>query len=184
MWRRIGLKLRTLDTYISYRGKGKSILSEGNENAEIMIILNDIKEEALLSGEILNSEEGKKLKDILNFIGIKLSDVYLTSLYKLDKGYINIGYNTIDGLLDILHTEILLVNPKYIISVGQEVFNVLVSDNLNLDMSKSNVDVYNSVGKIFKYNNMALIPIYDLSYITRAKKEEKSKIVEVLRSIK
>lgn len=184
MWRNLELKFRTLDIRNQYKGKGKPIIFNGNKEADIMIILNDIKDEALISEDILNSVEGKKMIDILNATFIKLSDVYITSLYKLDKNFVNKDHKTMEDLLDILQIEIMLVNPKYIITVGEELFGLLVSDSQNLDINKKNVDIKNNVGKIYRYNGMALIPIFDLSYIIdKATREEKNKILKVLRSI-
>ena len=85
MWRKLDLLVRSLDVYINYRGKGKIMLNNGNISSDIMLILTDIKDDALLSKNILNSPEGQKIKDIFNFVGIPIDDIYITSLYKLDR---------------------------------------------------------------------------------------------------
>ena len=61
----------------------------------------------------------------------------------------------------MLRSEIFLVNPKYIITVGGEVFNLFIYD----------------------YEGRALVPIYDFSYILKSTKEEKKKMVDVLEVI-
>lgn len=184
MWKELELMAKTIKPYISYRGRGKMIFSQGNKNAKIMVILNDIKEEALKNEDIFESDEGKKLKQFLLVMNINLDDVYVTSLYKIDKKYINQDSKNTKELLDILITEIMLLNPKYILSFGMEVFNLLVSENLGLELNKNNVNLSNSLANLYKYSDSILIPLYDIENIKKASKEEKNKIMEVIRSIK
>ena len=183
MWRKLDLLVRSLDIYKNYRGQGKIMLNNGIVDSDIMLILSDIKDEALLNKNILSSDEGKKIKDILNFVGISTDDIYITSLYKLDRKFVSVDKKNLEKLLDILRSEIFLVNPKYIITVGGEVFNVLISDLAKLDINKNNTDFYNSIGKMYNYEERALIPIYDFAYILGSTKEEKKKMVDVLDAI-
>lgn len=155
-----------------------------NKDAKYMLILNDINDETLESADLLNSFEGKKLRDIFNFISIDIGKMYITSLYKMQKDLMSLDSNSKDELIDILMSEIILVNPQAIISIGEEVFNILVSDNLNLDYNKKNIDIYKVVGNVYNYYNKLLIPIYDIPYISNAKKEEKAKIIQGLRILK
>ena len=183
MWRKLDLLVRSLDVYINYRGKGKIMLNNGNISSDIMLILTDIKDDALLSKNILNSPEGQKIKDIFNFVGIPIDDIYITSLYKLDRRFLSVDKKSLENLLDALRSEIFLVNPKYIITVGGEVFNLLISDIAKMDITTNNVNFYNSVGKMYDYEGRALVPIYDFSYILKSTKEEKKKMVDVLEVI-
>lgn len=183
MWRKLDLLVRSLDVYINYRGKGKIMLNNGNISSDIMLILTDIKDDALLSKNILNSPEGQKIKDIFNFVGIPIDDIYITSLYKLDRRFLSVDKKSLENLLDVLRSEIFLVNPKYIITVGGEVFNLLISDIAKMDITTNNVNFYNSVGKMYDYEGRVLVPIYDFSYILKSTKEEKKKMVDVLEVI-
>ncbi|CAM3180598.1 uracil-DNA glycosylase family protein [Streptobacillus felis] len=184
MWKELEYRIRTLDVYRNYKENVEIMQGMGNKNANIMLILNDVEKEAFENENILESNKGRVVKNIFNFVGINLDEIYITSLYKLEKSNIIFNSNTTDELLDVLITEIMLVNPKYIITVGEEVFNVLISDSLGKDIKKNNVNINKCVGNIYNYFNKVLVPIYDIQYITKSKKEEKMKIVEVLKLIK
>lgn len=51
----------------------------------------------------------------------------------MQKDLMSLDPKSKEELIDILFSEIILINPKAIITVGEEVFNILASDNLNLD---------------------------------------------------
>lgn len=184
MWRELELKIRTLDIFKNYQGNGNILLSSGNKNTDIMVIFNDIKNDALLEENIYSSDDGDKVKKILNYVGIDEKKVYTTSLYKLEKKLINLSNIDKIELLEILLTEIMLINPKYIITFGEEVFNIIVSYFNDRDVNKINVNMQNVVGNMYDFNSTILIPIYDIEYISRASKIEKTKIANILRSIK
>lgn len=85
MWDKLELRLKSLKAYRNYLGKGKVMLYPKNKDAKYMLILNDINDETLESADLLNSFEGKKLRDIFNFISIDIGKMYITSLYKMQK---------------------------------------------------------------------------------------------------
>ncbi|WP_156300334.1 uracil-DNA glycosylase family protein [Streptobacillus canis] len=184
MWKELEYRVRTLEVFKNYKGTGEIMLGQGNRNSDIMLILPDIETKALENGNILESDSGKVLENILKYVGIDIENIYITSLYKLDKEYIRFNSNTTEELLDVLITEIMYVNPKYIVTVGEEVFNLLVSDAIGKNFKNLNININNCVGNIYDYFKKVLIPIYDILYISRAKKEEKVKIVNVLKMIK
>ncbi len=184
MWKELEYRIRTLSVYRSYKDNTEIMLGQGNRKSKIMLILPDIEKEALENGNILDSNSGKVIQNIFKYLGIDLDNIYITSLYKLDKNFIRYDSNIIEELLDVLITEIMYVDPKYIVTIGEEVFNILISDALGKDNKKMNVNINKCVGNIYEYFEKALIPIYDISYISKAKKEEKFKIVEVLKLIK
>lgn len=182
-WKDLELKFELMGFKDKYKGKGEPIFSQGNKEAKIMLIFPEIDDEALLNYDIYASALSEKMKVLLEFYNLNIDNIYTSSLYKLDKKYIKITKEEYLELIDILISEIELLKPEYILTIGQEVFNVLISDKHNLDVFKTNVDVNKHLIDSFEYFGVELIPLVDLERLLNLSKEEKILIKNMLRRI-
>lgn len=184
MWKKLQLKIRSLDIFKSYTGKGEISLGVGNKEAKIMIIMNNIDDESLKEN-LYNCFEAKKLKNVLRVTGLDINnDIYLTSFYKLDSKKAEINPKNMNELLDILLSEIILVNPSIIITLGEEVFKIILSDALNMELSNIKINFEKNVLNIYDYKNKILIPLYSMEEISNIPKEKKLEVVDILKKIK
>lgn len=184
MWKKLLLRAKSLDIYRNYNGSGEISLGVGNKNSKIMVIMNNIEDEALMDN-IYETFEAKKLRSVFNAVGIDLEkDVYLTSFYKLDRKKLIINPKSQEELVDLLISEIVLINPEIIITLGEEVFKILISDSFNIELDKLRIDFTNNVSKMFEYNKKVLIPLYSMDEISKQPKEKKIEVVEILKKIK
>ncbi|MEA2050326.1 MAG: uracil-DNA glycosylase family protein [Campylobacterota bacterium] len=105
----------------------------------------------------LNENCQKILKHIIeNIFNFTNKDIHFTSILKCftDKKY-SVLKSEIKICIEYLYQEIKIVKPKLIIAFG-DVYEIL-----------NKKDKKNSIAKIVYFNNIKLIPIYDLDYIDK-----------------
>lgn len=177
MWEELEVRLRTLDCFKEYLGMANIFLGIGNKKAKYLIIFEDFKDETLLKDNLLEFEEMSIYIKMFKLLKIDIKDIYVTSIYKLEKRKTNIGNANIRELLDILYIQINLINPEYILVIGEEAFNFLVSTALNLNFREKNVKIENCIGNRYNFFSKILIPIYNYDEMKKASAEEKHKII-------
>lgn len=180
MWDEIEIRVRTMDFFKTYLGEGNILLGEGNKKAKYLLIFLDFKDEALKNSMALTSKTMNLYKKMLNLTKIDLSQIYITSIYKLDKSLVNISNKNLEELIDILLLQINLINPEYILAIGNETFNLMVNIGLNLDYKTNKVDIFKCLGNRYDFFSKILIPILDEEELKKAHSFYKKKIVDSL----
>jgi len=141
--------------------RDKAVFSKGNPNAGVMICGMVPAAEENKVGIPFVGRAGKLLDDILLDAGLSMEDVYITNLVKcfLAAG-LPLKQEWIDTCFPFLLTQIVLVEPKIIITLGKDATHNL----LNLD---SKLPLGNVRGKVFDYRDIKVIPTYHPSFILR-----------------
>ena len=122
------------------------IVGQGNQEAEIFFLMDDMK---------------------------RCYFSTLTNCYKADN---IIEEENISACSVFLDTQIALVNPKYIISVGERPTKALIKSQ--------KVDIKKMFGKEYDYFGITVIPIYDIDYfLNKTTDKEKWKIANIFANI-
>jgi len=144
-----------------------TVFGEGPTNAKLMIIAEAPGAKEDETGHPFIGESGKLLtKMIENAIEVKRESVYITNIVKCrPPNNRNPLENEIRSCIPFLEKQIEIIQPQIILCLGSISFHTL--SNTTLPISKAR-------GKLFKYNDITLIPSYHPSYLLRnpsAKKE-------------
>ncbi len=141
------------------------IFGHGKANAEVVIVgespgLPDADSEQPFMGPV-----GQLLTKILSAIGLKREDCYLTNVVK----YISAGEDLTPDILKFftpfLHREILAIQPKVIISLGNTPTKALLDTKKPISKIR---------GEFYDYNGIKLMPTFNPAYLLRdpSKKRE------------
>ena len=78
---------------------------------------------------------------------------------------------------EFLIAQIALINPEYIVTVGERATKSLLEN-------EGNEDIKDLVGKVFDfYGKIKIVPIYDISYLFKATDKEKWKLIKILEKL-
>lgn len=141
------------------------IFGTGNVNADVVIVgespgAPDADSEKPFMGPV-----GQLLEKILAAIDLKREEVYLTNVVK----YISQGDELTPDILKFftpfLHREILAINPKIIISLGNTPTKALLNTKKAISQIR---------GEFYDYNGIKLMPTFNPAYLLRdpSKKRE------------
>ncbi|WP_068268210.1 uracil-DNA glycosylase family protein [Caviibacter abscessus] len=183
MWNELELKIKIDIKCNPLKSRLEPFVGEGNKNADIFVVFDSITKSMSACKSIIPSDECKMLKTIFEFSKINFDDCFFTTLNRYYNPNI-IEYEERNTCMKFLLEEIYLVKPKYIVVVGEEIFNFMYMYYTKKKKNKKYVDIVKNVGTVFDFYGIPLIPIYDMSYISKAKLEEKRKLVQVLKEIK
>lgn len=183
MWKELELQIKIDSKCNPLRSKDSPFIGEGNKKANILVVFDNITKSMSNLGSIKLSDEGKMLKTIFEFSKINFDDCFFTTLSRYYNPNI-IEYSERHSCIKFLLEEIYMVKPEYIVAVGENIFNFIYMYYTKKKKNKKYVDIIKNVGTIFDFYGMKLIPIYDIGYISKAKVEEKRKLVQVLKEIK
>lgn len=140
----------------------KPVFAKGNSESKIMICGMVPADEENRSGIPFVGRAGKLLDQILKDIDLTLDDVYVTNLVKcfLAAGK-SLDQNWIDACLPYLITQIGIISPRVIITLGKD-------SSINLLGLDDKTSLGSIRGKIFDcVNEIKIIPTYHPSYILR-----------------
>lgn len=172
-----------LETDIKIYAQNVPLFGEGNKNAKILILFDHPTKEMNDVRQIRVGKEYDILKTIFEYVGIDIKDCYYTLLVKY---YIpNLIEDSVrKESMKYLLKEIYLVDPDYIICIGEEIFNYIYKYyTKKREENKLLVDISQSIGNIYELKGMKIVPMYDMYKIKNLKKVEKQKIVDVLKGI-
>ena len=151
------------------------IIGKGNKKAKILFVLENISEKEDLKKELLIDKKGEYFKKFLEYSNIDLTKCYFTTLTKCSSHGENIENNCIKRCKDYMITQIALLNPEYIVTVGEVVTKNFI---------KSNEEIKNMIGKIYGYKGkIKIVPIYDTSYLLKASDKEKWIVIRILEEL-
>ncbi len=108
---------------------------------------------------------GQLLEKILAAIGLKRDECFLTNVDKFISAGDEITPEMLKFFTPFLHREMLAVNPKVIVSLGNTPTKALLNTKKSITQMR---------GEFFDYNGMKLIPTFNPAYLLRdpSKKRE------------
>ncbi len=177
MWNDLKLEIDICTKCILEKTRINPIVGEGNKKAEILFVLDSISEEEDVKQQLLADRNGKYFKKFLEYSKLDLKKCYFTTLTKCSSHSNLIEENSILMCQEFLVTQIALINPKYIVTVGERATKSFLED-------MKNEDIKELVGKIFDfYGEIKVVPIYDTSYLFKATDKEKWKLIKILEKL-
>lgn len=145
-----------------YKGRVKPVFSKGNHYSSILICGMVPADEENKIGLPFVGRAGKLLDTILNTSEMSLHDVYITNLVKcyLSAGLI-LHQEWIDACLPYIITQISLIKPKVILTLGKDSSCTLLGLNNKISLGSIR-------GKVFDYGvGIKILPTYHPSYLLR-----------------
>ena len=129
----------------------------GDYDSAVMIILDKLAEESVVSGNILSGKSGEFLKKIFEKFFPPTVSYYLTTSLKcaIIPGELEI-MKPEHHCFQLLHREIAILKPRLIITMGKFSYKSL---------SNSNSSIIKSRGKLFEYNYIPVLPTFDPAFL-------------------
>ena len=176
MWNDLKLEINICNRCILERIRNNPIVGVGNEKAEIIFLLDCISEEEDVKNDLLIDKNGKYFRKFLEYSKLDMKKCYFTTLTKCSSHGNLIEENCIQKCYDFFITQIALINPKYIITVGERPTRTVLENR--------NEDIKNMVGKVYDYyGEIKVVPIYDVQYLFKASDKEKWKLIKILEKL-
>jgi len=135
----------------------KVIFGIGNPGANLMFIGNEPTIEDERQGIPFSGEEGQMITKMINAMGFKRPEVYLTTVLKYRCTGINQESDEVKLCMPYLKRQIELVAPKVIVTFGP----------LPLKYLLNKTDISSSRGKWNKYQEIYVMPTFHPSYLLR-----------------
>ena len=168
MWDDLKLEIDMCAKCVLEKIRIKPIIGEGSKNADILFVLDSISEEEDNKQKLLADKNSEYFKKFLEYSKIDTEKCYFTTLTKCSSHGNLIEKDSITKCNEFLVAQIALINPKYIVTVGERATKSLLED-----IEKE--DIKDLVGKVFDfYGEIKVVPIYDISYLFKATDKEKS----------
>ena len=177
MWDDLKLEIDMCAKCVLEKVRIKPIIGEGNKNADILFVLDSISEEEDNKQKLLADKNGEYFKKFLEYSKIDIEKCYFTTLTKCSSHGNIIEQESILQCNEFLITQIALINPKYIVTVGERATRSLLEND-------EKEDIKDLVGKVFDfYGEIKIVPIYDISYLFKATDKEKWKLIKILEKL-
>ena len=137
--------------------RSNPILGKGDKTSKVMFVLDQISEQEDNRGILLIDKKGEYFLKFLEFSKFDTDKVYMTNLFKCTAKGELAEKRIIKACEEYLLTQIALVNPKIIVTVGELVTRQFIKEDFN--------DMRDIVGKEFPYaGGIRILPVYDLMY--------------------
>jgi DNA polymerase len=145
-----------------HMGRKKSVFARGSNVSGVMIVGMVPGPEENEMGLPFVGPAGKLLESILNAIDIHSEDVYITNAVKCAlKPGIPLKEEWISACIPFLISQVFLVRPKVIITLGADATNALLGFPLDTKIGSLR-------GKVNKYmDSIYVVPTYHPSYLIR-----------------
>ena len=156
--------------------RSNPILGKGDKTSKVMFILDQISEQEDNRGILLIDKKGEYFLKFLEFSKFNTDKVYMTNLFKCTAKGELAEKRIIKACEEYLLTQIALVNPKIIVTVGELVTRQFIKEDFS--------DMRDIVGKEFPYaGGIRILPVYDLMYLFKATDKEKWQLVKILEKL-
>lgn len=159
------------------KSRKQSMTGFGSLTAKIMFIDFSVSFAQDEQNNYYAGRSGETLKKMIeNVLNLSTQDVYLTHLVKCKPFSSNKpSQSEIDTCKNYLQTQIEYIKPKIIVTLGEDSYKNLTSDDGNFEQVR---------GHTIDYKSYKLIPIYHPQYILRNPKQLKSIAMKDLITIK
>lgn len=162
IWEELNFEIKTCKKCKLCENRKLAVLGNGNRKSPILFVGEAPNTDEDEQGKAFVGVMGDLLTKILTSVSINRDDVYLTNVIKC-KGDKSPDDEDIETCYQYLETEIALLNPKIIVSLGLSPTRVLLKklNDENLAMTKLR-------GKVFDWEgNIKLIPVFHPNYLLR-----------------
>ena len=177
MWNDLKLEIDICTKCILEKTRINPIVGEGNKKAEILFVLDSISEEEDVKQKLLIDRNGKYFKKFLEYSKLDLKKCYFTTLTKCSSHSNLINEDSILKCHEFLIAQIALINPKYVVTVGERATRFFLQNMIK-------EDIRNLVGQMYDfYGEIKIVPIYDISYLFKATDKEKWKLIKILEKL-
>lgn len=145
------------------------VCGDGSHSAKLMFIGEAPGVEEDRVGKPFVGEAGKLLTSLIEKMGFKRQDVYITNSVKCHPpGNRDPFEEEVSICFDFLKNEIEIVSPKVIITLGKVATYVLMGMKGKIkDLAISKVR-----GKVFYYKDIPVVPTFHPAYLLRNKKDK------------
>lgn len=175
MWNDLEMEIGICNKCILERTRKNAIPGKGNKQSKILFIMDNISEDEDIKGDLLLDKKGEYLKKFLEYSKLDISKCYFTTLTKCSSHGELIEKDNVDKCFDFLIGQIAILNPKYIITMGE---------NPTKKLLNTKEDIYNMVGKIYDYiGDIKVIPIYNKAYLFKATDKEKWQLIKIFEKL-
>lgn len=159
-----------------HEGRNMPVFAKGNPNAEIMICGMVPADEENKLGSPFVGKAGQLLDQILEDSFLTLDTVYITNLVKcyLPAG-LPLKQHWIDSCLPYLITQIGIIKPKVIITLGKDSSCTLLGIDTKVSLAKMRKESPYLYG-----NETEIIPTYHPSYLLRAGGKNHKNYIDVV----
>ena len=177
MWNDLKLEIDICTKCILEKIRIKPIIGEGSKNADILFVLDSISEEEDNKQKLLADKNGEYFKKFLEYSKIDIEKCYFTTLTKCSSHSNLINEDSILKCHEFLIAQIALINPKYVVTVGERATKSFLQNEIK-------EDIRNLVGQMYDfYGEIKIVPIYDISYLFKATDKEKWKLIKILEKL-
>jgi DNA polymerase len=132
----------------------------GNQDADLMIIDFSVSKTQDSTNTYYAGRSGEILKNMIEkVLNISVNDVFLTHAIKCKPLYSNKpSQSEWDSCKSYLFTQIELINPKIVVTLGDEAYTSLTQDENNFE---------NVRGHVIDFKTYKLVPIYHPAHLLR-----------------
>lgn len=166
---------------VLHEGRINPVFDKGSSEAKIMICGMVPARDENLAGLPFVGRAGKLLDIILNEVDLTYNDVYITNLVKC---FVAAGKSLskewIDSCRPFLDTQIKLIHPNVIVTLGADASQSLADSDLPIGKLRSNIFYHNNE-EAFPNLDTVIIPTYHPSYLLRGggvKSDNYPKVIE------
>ncbi len=145
-----------------HEGRINPVFSKGNEQTDIMICGMVPAVDENEAGTPFVGRSGKCLDSLLDVVGLSVYDVYITNIVKCFlKPGIKLNEEWVDNCISYLISQIYIIKPKVIITLGADASNGLLG-------FKMDTKIGDIRSKTFDYTKFTkVLPTYHPAYVIR-----------------
>ncbi|QSZ41895.1 uracil-DNA glycosylase [Sulfurimonas aquatica] len=142
------------------KSRTQSMSGFGNENADLMIIDFSVSQSQDSTNSYYAARSGETLKNMIeNVLKLSIDDVFLTHEVKCKPLNANVpSPSEYNSCKNYLFSQIKFIQPKVIVTLGEDAYSNLTGDNSSFD---------NARGHVIDFGESKLIPIYHPQYLLR-----------------
>jgi uracil-DNA glycosylase family 4 len=142
------------------KSRKQSMTGYGNPNADLMVVDFSVSMSEDTNNEYYSGRSGESLTNMIEkVIGIQTKDVYFTHAIKCKPLNSNLPSSSEwDSCKSYLFTQIDFVKPKVIVTLGEDAYFKLTSEDRDFQSVR---------GHVIDFKNYKLIPIYHPQFLLR-----------------
>uniref|UniRef100_A0A6A7G920 DNA polymerase n=2 Tax=Hirondellea gigas TaxID=1518452 RepID=A0A6A7G920_9CRUS len=166
LWEELNFEINTCKILKKKEKDNKVLLGGGNKEADLLIVGDDphlFEDENL---RVAPNSSGTFFKNLYELVELSSENFYLTNIVKCNLKLKDLSEDEKKIYADVLDMQIALLNPKLIVTLGQETSRFLLRDQ-SLKISEIHGKTYNWDGGI------KIIPIYDPNFLIRNTNKKK-----------
>lgn len=155
-----------------HKTRTQVVVADGTVETKIMLVGECPGPDEDRQGIPFIGKAGQLLREVLGTVGIEPTNVYITNLVKCYPfSGLNPSEEHISACSPYLREQISLLRPELIVSLGSHATKYFLGEKIKITQVS---------GKLFKYNNITLLPEVHPSYVLRGYKSVQEYIVELM----